>query len=312
MADSFDRLKEALADRYALERELGAGGMATVYLAHDPRHNRKVAIKVMNPELAAIIGAARFLKEIETTANLQHPNILPLFDSGQVDGTVFYVMPFVQGESLRGRLTREVQLPVADAVRIAVEVAGALDYAHRHGVIHRDIKPDNVLLHDGRALVADFGIALAATQAGTRLTETGMSLGTPQYMSPEQATGEREISARSDVYAVGCVLYEMLAGAPPFTGPTVQAVVAKIVTGEPEPLRASRKTIPPHVEGAVLQALAKLPADRFATAAEFAAALANPSFVSAAVASRLAAPRSRAFEERPRAMPPPPRRTPGS
>ena len=178
MADSFHRLKEALADRYALERELGAGGMATVYLAHDPRHNRKVAIKVMNPELAAIIGAARFLKEIETTANLQHPNILPLFDSGQVDATVFYVMPFVQGESLRSRLTREVQLPVADAVRIAVEVAGALDYAHRHGVIHRDIKPDNVLLHDGRPLVADFGIALVwvfqvGRAGGLRLTAEG-------------------------------------------------------------------------------------------------------------------------------------------
>jgi serine/threonine-protein kinase len=295
MTDLLDRLSAALADRYRIERELGAGGMATVYLAHDLRHDRKVALKVLQPELAAAIGGERFLHEIKTTANLQHPHILGLIDSGESDQLLWYVMPFVEGESLRDRLNRERQLPVHEAVRLATEVASALDYAHRRGVIHRDIKPENILLHDGRALVADFGIALAATQAGTRLTETGMSLGTPQYMSPEQATGEREISARSDVYAVGCVLYEMLAGAPPFTGPTVQAVVAKIVTGEPEPLRASRKTIPPHVEGAVLQALAKLPADRFATAAEFAAALANPSFVSAAVASRLAAPRTPAI-----------------
>jgi serine/threonine-protein kinase len=196
MADPFHRLKDAMADRYTLERELGAGGMATVYLAHDPRHNRKVAIKVMNSELAAIIGAARFLKEIETTANLQHPNILPLFDSGEVDGTVFYVMPYVQGESLRGRLAREVQLPVADAVRIAVEIAGALDYAHRHGVIHRDIKP-------------------------------GVSLGTPHYMSSEQAAGNQNLDPRADTYAPGVVLYEMLAGQPPFTGLTPQARAGK-------------------------------------------------------------------------------------
>ncbi len=275
MADSFHRLKEALADRYALERELGAGGMATVYLAHDPRHNRKVAIKVMNPELAAIIGAARFLKEIETTANLQHPNILPLFDSGQVDATVFYVMPFVQGESLRNRLTREVQLPVADAVRIAVEVAGALDYAHRHGVIHRDIKPDNVLLHDGRPLVADFGIALAWSHrdALTRITKSGVSLGTPHYMSPEQAAGEQNLDPRADTYALGVVLYEMLAGQPPFTGLTAQAIFARVLAEEPRPLVFHRKTVPPHVDAAVARALEKLPADRWETAAEFAAAL---------------------------------------
>src|SRR5881296_3473505 len=275
MADAFDRLKEAMADRYTLQRELGAGGMATVYLAHDPRHNRRVAIKVMNSELAAIIGAARFLKEIETTANLQHPNILPLFDSGQVDATVFYVMPFVQGESLRNRLTREVQLPVADAVRIAVEVAGALDYAHRHGVIHRDIKSDNVLLHDGRPLVADFGIALAWSHrdALTRITKSGVSLGTPHYMSPEQAAGEQNLDPRTDTYALGVVLYEMLAGQPPFTGPSAQAIFALVMSEEPRPLLLQRKTVPPHIDTAVARALEKLPADRWQTAAQFGEAL---------------------------------------
>jgi eukaryotic-like serine/threonine-protein kinase len=204
--DLLTRLQAAVADRYRLDRELGAGGMATVYLAHDVRHGRPVALKLLRPELAAVIGAERFLAEIRTTANLQHPHILPLFDSGEADGFLFYVMPFVEGESLRDRLTREKQLPVGDAVRIAGEVASALDYAHRHGVIHRDIKPENILLHDGQALVADFGIALAASKAGsTRMTETGMSLGTPHYMSPEQAMGEREIGPRSDVYALGAI-----------------------------------------------------------------------------------------------------------
>jgi eukaryotic-like serine/threonine-protein kinase len=269
-----DPLRAALADRYRLERELGQGGMATVYLAHDLRHERKVAIKVLRPDLAAVIGAERFVREIRTIAALQHPHILGLIDSGEVQGTAYYVMPFVEGESLRDRLVREKQLPVADAVRIATEVASALDYAHRHGVIHRDIKPENILLHDGQALVADFGIALAMTQAGgTRMTETGMSLGTPYYMSPEQAMGEREITARSDVYALGAVLYEMLSGEPPFTGPTAQAIVAKVMTDEPRPLRVHRKTVPPHVEDAVLTALAKLPADRFDTAKQFAEAL---------------------------------------
>ena len=281
-----DRLAAALADRYRLERELGAGGMATVYLAQDLKHDRKVAIKVLRPELAAVIGAERFLSEIKTTANLQHPHILPLFDSGVTDrrsdgptdrlseSFLYYVMPFIDGESLRDRLEREKQLPIGDAVRIATEVAGALDYAHRHGVIHRDIKPENILLHDGRALVADFGIALAASKAGgSRMTETGMSLGTPTYMSPEQAMGEREITAGSDVYALGCVLYEMLVGEPPFTGPTAQAIVAKVVTEEPRPLLPKRHTIPANVEAAVLTALEKTPADRFATAALFAAAL---------------------------------------
>ena len=280
-SEAFLALRAALADHYTLERELGAGGMATVYLVRDRKHDRHVALKVLRPELAAIIGAQRFLQEIKTTANLQHPHILGLIDSGETAHQLWYVMPFVQGESLRDRLNREKQLPVDDAVRLAGEVASALDYAHRHGVIHRDIKPENILLHDGRALVADFGIALAASKAGgTRMTETGMSLGTPQYMSPEQAMGEREITARSDVYALGCVLYELLIGEPPFTGPTPQAIVAKVLTGEPAPLATERRTIPPHVEAAVLQALEKVPADRFASAADFAAALGNPAFTS--------------------------------
>ena len=280
--EAFRTRGAALSDRYTLERELGAGGMATVYLVRDRKHDRQVALKVLRPELAAVIGAQRFLQEIKTTANLQHPHILGLIDSGETEHQPWYVMPFVQGESLRERINREKQLPVDDAVRLASEVASALDYAHRHGVIHRDIKPENILLHDGRAMVADFGIALAASKAGgARMTETGMSIGTPQYMSPEQAMGEREITARSDVYALGSVLYELLIGEPPFTGPTAQAIVAKVLTGEPAPLRTERKTIPPHVEAAVLQALEKLPADRFAGAAEFAAALGNPAFTSA-------------------------------
>jgi len=269
-----DGLSAALSGRYTIERELGQGGMATVYLAHDPKHDRKVAIKVLRRELAAVIGAERFLREIKTIANLQHPHILGLIDSGEVGGTAYYVMPFVEGESLRDRLNREKQLPIGDAVRLATEVAAALDYAHRHGVIHRDIKPENVLLHDGSALVADFGIALAVSSAGgTRMTETGMSLGTPHYMSPEQAMGEREITARSDVYALGAMTYEMLLGEPPFTGPTAQAIVAKVMTEKPASLASRRDTVPAEVEGAVLTALAKLPADRFGSAAEFAAAL---------------------------------------
>jgi Tol biopolymer transport system component/tRNA A-37 threonylcarbamoyl transferase component Bud32 len=276
------RLAASLADRYRLERELGAGGMATVYLAHDIKHDRRVAIKVLRPELAAVIGAARFLAEIKTTANLSHPHILPLHDSGEVDGTVFYVMPFVDGESLRDKLDREQQLPVDEATRIAVEVAGALAYAHEHQVIHRDIKPENILLHGGHAMVADFGIALAAsrTDGKIRMTETGMSLGTPHYMSPEQAMGEREITARADVYALGCVLYEMLVGEPPFNGPTAQAIVARVMTEEPRSLTTQRRTVPHHVDAAVTRALSKLPADRFATAANFADALTNPALTS--------------------------------
>jgi serine/threonine-protein kinase len=272
-----ERLTAALSDRYVIERELGAGGMATVYLAHDVRHDRKVALKVLRPELSAILGAERFLHEIKTTANLQHPHILSLFDSGEADGLVFYVMPYVEGESLRDRLNREKQLPVEDAVRIAREVADALSYAHSHGVVHRDIKPENILLHGGHAMVADFGIALAAakSEGGTRLTETGMSLGTPHYMAPEQAMGEREITPKADIYALGCVLYEMLTAEPPFTGATAQAIIARVMTEEPRSLTLQRKTIPPHVEAAVECALQKLPADRFANAAEFGAALAD-------------------------------------
>ena len=274
MTPALSALATALADRYRIERELGQGGMATVYLAQDLKHGRKVAIKVLRPELAAVIGAERFLLEIKTIANLQHPHILGLIDSGEVNGTAYFVMPFVEGESLRDRLTRERQLPIPDAVRLATEIASALDYAHRHGVIHRDIKPENILLHDGTALVADFGIALAVSSAGgSRMTETGMSLGTPHYMSPEQAMGEREITARSDVYALGCVTYEMLLGEPPFTGPTVQSIIAKVMTEKPAGLIARRDRVPEAVEDAVLTALEKLPADRFASAAEFAAAL---------------------------------------
>jgi eukaryotic-like serine/threonine-protein kinase len=277
-------LAAALRDRYRIERELGTGGMATVYLAEDLKHHRQVAVKVLRPELTAVLGPARFLKEIETTAKLQHPHILPLFDSGEADTFLYYVMPYVEGESLRGRLQREKQLSVPESLRIAREVLSALDYAHRHGIIHRDIKPENVLLHDGQALLADFGIALAVQAAGgSRMTETGLSLGTPGYMSPEQATGDRVLDARSDVYSVACLLYEMLAGEPPHTGPTVQSVIAAVVTKEPEAIGARRSTVPPHVGAAVHRALAKLPADRFESAAEFARALADSNSVATTV-----------------------------
>ena len=269
-----DRLTAALTGRYMIERELGQGGMATEYLAHDLRHDRDVAIKVLHPDLGAALGGERFLSEIRTTARLQHPHILPLLDSGEADGLLYYVMPLVTGETLRARLEREQQLPVEDAVRIAREVADALGYAHGLGVIHRDIKPENILLQGGHALVADFGIALAVQSAGgTRMTQTGLSLGTPQYMSPEQAMGEKMIDARSDIYALGAVTYEMLVGEAPFTGPTVQAIVARLITEEPRGIAAQRKAVPPGVENTVLRALEKLPADRFASAAEFSAAL---------------------------------------
>ena len=291
MSDPVTRLNAALERRYAIEREIGQGGMATVYRAHDSKHERLVAIKVLRPELAAVIGAERFLAEIKLTANLQHPHILPLHDSGEVDGLLFYVMPYVEGESLRARLDREKQLPVGEAVRIACEVADALDYAHRQDVIHRDIKPENILLHDGRVLVADFGIALAVTEAGgSRLTETGISLGTPHYMSPEQTMGERDLDARSDLYALGAMLYEMLAGEPPFTGPTAQAIVAKVMMGSPEPITTYRSTTPTHVADAVMAALQKLPADRFASAREFVDALTQPSSLAAAGATTVAHP----------------------
>jgi hypothetical protein len=282
-----DRLNAALTGRYVLDRELGEGGMATVYLAEDVRHDRKVAVKVLRPELAAVLGAERFVQEIKTTAGLQHPHILPLFDSGEADSFLYYVMPYVEGETLRDRLDRETQLPIEDAVEITQAVASALDYAHRHDVIHRDIKPENVLLHDGQALVADFGIALAVSNAGgSRLTETGLSLGTPHYMSPEQATADHVLDGRSDVYALGCMAYEMLVGEPPHTGPTTQAIIAKILTHDLDPPSARRPTVPPNVDAAIRKALAKLPADRFTTAADFSRALGDASFATdAAVAA---------------------------
>ena len=269
--DDLELLKAALAGRYAVERIIGAGGMAMVYLAHDVRHDRKVAIKVMHPDLAALIGADRFLREIQTTARLQHPHILPLFDSGRVENTVFFVMPYLEGESLRDRLTREVQLPIDDALQITAEVATGLDYAHRHGVVHRDIKPDNVLFQDGRAVLTDFGIALARTGDGyrTRLTEAGLSVGTPHYMSPEQAAGNQNLDARTDTYSLGVVLYEMLVGERPFNGPTVQEVLAKILAEKPPRVAQYRKTVPPHVDSAVARALEKLPADRWQSATQF-------------------------------------------
>jgi Tol biopolymer transport system component len=273
------RLAAALSGRYRIERELGAGGMATVYLAHDEKHDRKVAIKVLKPELAAVLGAERFVVEIKTTASLQHPHILPLFDSGTADGFLFYVMPYIQGETIREKLNRETQFGVDEAVRIAREVADALDYAHRNGVIHRDIKPENILLHDGRAMVMDFGIALAVSAAaGGRMTETGLSLGTPHYMSPEQATAEKELTPRSDVYSIASVLYEMLAGQPPHVGGPAQQVIMRIITEEARPVSDFRRNVPPNVVAALAKALEKLPADRFESAKAFGDALGNASF----------------------------------
>jgi eukaryotic-like serine/threonine-protein kinase len=268
------QLRDALADRYRIDHEIGAGGMATVYLAEDLKHRRRVALKVLRPELGAVLGPERFLSEINVTANLQHPHLLPLFDSGEVDGLLFYVMPYVEGESLRQRLERERQLPVDEAVRITVAIANALDYAHRHGVVHRDLKPENILLHDGQPLVADFGIALAVSNAGgARVTQTGLSLGTPQYMSPEQATGDRVIDARSDVYSLAAVLYEMLTGDPPHAASTTQGILAKVLAEKPVSIRTYRPLVAAEIDAAVLQALEKLPADRFATAEQFAAGL---------------------------------------
>ncbi|MBA3889181.1 MAG: protein kinase [Gemmatimonadaceae bacterium] len=274
MTGTIEDFSTALAGRYAIEREVGRGGMATVFLAQDVKHGRRVAIKVLQPELAAVLGGERFLREIEIAARLAHPHILPLHDSGEVAGQFFYVMPFVEGVSLRDRLRREHQLPVDEAVRLTQQVASALDYAHRRNVVHRDIKPENILLQEGHALVADFGIALAVSEAGgERLTGTGLSLGTPYYMSPEQAMGERNIDARSDIYALGCVLYEMLAGEPPFTGPSPQAVVARILTEQPRELHAVRESVTPALQRVVSRALARLPADRYATAGRFSEAL---------------------------------------
>ena len=286
MAEVTERLSTALADRYRIERRLGEGGMATVYLAEDLKHDRKVAVKVLRPELAAVLGADRFVQEIKTTAQLQHPHILPLYDSGSTAAThgsgsefLYYVMPYIQGETLRQKLDREVQLGIDEAVTITTEVADALQYAHEQGVIHRDIKPENILLRSGRAIVADFGIALAVSAAaGGRMTETGLSLGTPHYMSPEQATADKHITNRSDIYSLGSVLYEMLTGEPPHTGASAQAIIMKIVSEEARPVTVLRRSVPPHVAAAVAKAVEKLPADRFESAKAFAEALHNPGF----------------------------------
>jgi serine/threonine protein kinase len=274
MVTTVDRLTTALADRCRIERELGQGGMATVYLAHDLKHDRRVAVKVLRPELAESLGHERFLREITTTANLRHPHILPLYDSGEVDGFVYYVMPYVEGESLRDRLDREKQLPLDDATQITTEAADALGYAHGRGVIHRDIKPENILLEGGHAVVADFGIARAVRVSGaSSLTQTGMAIGTPAYMSPEQAAGEQDLDGRSDLYALGCVTYEMLAGQPPFTGPTVESIVHQHLAAEPRPVTHLRTSLPGAVSDALLRVLAKNRVDRFATASAFTDAL---------------------------------------
>jgi Tol biopolymer transport system component len=326
------RLASALEDRYRIERELGAGGMATVYVAEDLRHDRKVAIKVLKPELAAVLGADRFVQEIKTTAALSHPHILPLFDSGEADGFLYYVMPWIEGETIREKLNRETQFGIDEAIRIATEVADALDYAHQHGVIHRDIKPENILLHAGRPMVMDFGIALAVSAAaGGRMTETGLSLGTPHYMSPEQATADKTITARSDVYSLASVLYEMLAGEPTHTGGSAQQIIMKIIAEPAQPVTDLRKSVPFNVAAALGKALEKLPADRFDSARGFAEALANPTFATATAgpsvgATARAHSRAKAliaglgatvllttgialwalFRERPAAPPPPP------
>jgi eukaryotic-like serine/threonine-protein kinase len=277
--DLTTRLNAALEGRYRIERELGEGGMATVYLADDLKHERKVALKVLKPELAAVVGAERFLAEIKTTANLQHPHILPLFDSGEADSFLFYVMPYHEGETLHQRIEREKQLPIDEAISIATSLAGALQHAHDRGVIHRDIKPANILLQDGQPVVADFGIALAVGVAGgSRLTETGLSVGTPFYMSPEQATGDQQVGPASDTYSLAALLYEILTGDPPYIGSTAQAVLGKIIQGAPVSATAIRTSIPPNVDAAIRKALEKLPADRFTGANEFARALTDPSF----------------------------------
>jgi serine/threonine-protein kinase len=283
-----DALTAALADRYRIDRELGAGGMATVYLARDLRHGRDVAIKVVKPELGAILGADRFLAEIRVTANLQHPNLLPLFESGAVDGMPYYVMPYIEGETLRARLQREQQLPVDETIRILALMAGALDFAHARGVVHRDLKPENILFQAGQPIIADFGIALAVSHAGgERITQTGLSLGTPHYMSPEQAMGDRAVDARSDQYSLAVVAYEMLTGEPPHTGATAQVIIARLMTEAPRRIRSTRSAVPKGVDDAIQRALSKAPADRFATCGDFATALTR------STATAVVRPRSR-------------------
>src|SRR5689334_19957638 len=256
-----ERLSATLTGRYAIDREIGSGGMATVYLARDLKHDREVALKVLRPDLSAVIGTERFLAEVRITAKLDHPHILTLIDSGEANGILYYVLPYVRGESLRAKLEREKQLGIDDATSIIRQVASALDYAHSHGVVHRDIKPENILLHEGEAVLADFGIALAVKEAGgNRLTGSGLSLGTPEYMSPEQATGDRDLDGRSDVYSLAAVFYEMIAGEPPTTGPTKQAIIAKLLAERPTRLSVVR-AVPDEVDRAVDRALSKVPAD---------------------------------------------------
>ncbi|HEY6807450.1 MAG TPA: serine/threonine-protein kinase, partial [Gemmatimonadales bacterium] len=283
MSDFFDTLRDALADRYALERELGRGGMATVYLARDLKHGRPVAIKVLHADIAAQIGPERFIREIEIAARLQHPHILPLYDSGEAAGYLYYVMPFVEGESLRDRLTREKQLTQEDVLKITAEVASALGYAHSRDIVHRDIKPENIMLSGGSAIVADFGIARVASAADQQLTQSGTIIGTPAYMSPEQGTGSADLDGRSDQYSLACVVYEMLVGEPPFTGSTAQSIIARHSLAAVSPPSIVRDTIPETMELSLLRALAKVPADRFPTIIMFAEALAAPSRITAAM-----------------------------
>jgi serine/threonine protein kinase/Flp pilus assembly protein TadD len=274
MTDLQERLQRAVGDRYQIEREVGSGGMATVFVAQDPKHGRSLALKVLHPHLAAALGSERFLREIQIAARLQHSHIVPLYDSGQGNGLLYYVMPYVEGESLRQLLQREGQLSLDDALQIGRAIASALDYAHRHNVVHRDIKPENVMLHEGAAIVTDFGIAKAVSAAaGDNLTQTGTAVGTPAYMSPEQAGGEAELDGRSDIYSLGCVIYEMLAGRPPFTGPTAQSIIAQCFAEPVPPIRSLRDSVPEGIERVLLRALAKVPDERFATAAQFAQAL---------------------------------------
>lgn len=298
-----DSLARALQDRFRVDRELGRGGFAVVYLAHDLRHDRPVALKVLHAEIAESLGAERFEREIKLAARLQHPHILGVFDSGNADGRLWFAMPFIEGESLRDKLAREGQLPVAEAVGIAREVADALEYAHRHGIIHRDIKPENILLSGKHAVVADFGIARALTNGDGNITQTGMSVGTPGYMSPEQATAERAIDARTDVFALGCVLYEMLAGEPPFTGPNAQSVIARMLTEAPRAIRSTRPGVSEALETVTLRALAVVPADRYATAAEFGEALAGATSSAASSAASGATQTSNSASPAPKASP---------
>ncbi|MBK8249849.1 MAG: serine/threonine protein kinase [Gemmatimonadetes bacterium] len=296
-SDPTSRLAAALTDRYRIERELGQGGMATVYLAEDLKHQRRVAIKVLKPELGAVLGAERFLSEIRTTASLQHPHLLPLFDSGEADGLLYYVMPFVEGETLRARMLAQPQLPVDETVRLITSIASALDFAHARGIVHRDLKPENILLQAGQPVIADFGIALAVAQAGAeRMTQTGLSLGTPHYMSPEQAAGMQGVDARADQYALGVIAYELLSGEPPHTGPTVQAIIARLMTEAPRSIRTTRPAVPAGVEAAILRALEKAPADRFSSCGAFADALAGAAMDSNVAARAVSVPATRRWQ----------------